>query len=139
MRNCINCKTKIISKNNYFKYRKYCSVACQKKLQYLTYIDKWLKGKIDGGIKGGYVSHYIKRYLIQIYKKKCSQCCWDKLNRYSKRVPLEVDHIDGNCENNKLENLRLLCPNCHSLTKTYKALNMGNGRVSRKIHFVIKC
>ena len=42
-----------------------------------------------------------------------------------------LEHIDGNSENNSLDNLKLLCPNCHSLTPTYKNLNKGNGRFKR--------
>ena len=43
-------------------------------------------------------------------------------------IPLEIEHIDGNALNNKEENLILLCPNCHSLTKTYRGANRGNGK-----------
>jgi predicted HNH restriction endonuclease len=39
-----------------------------------------------------------------------------------------VEHIDGNYENDREKNLTLLCPNCHSLTPTFRALNRGNGR-----------
>ena len=38
-------------------------------------------------------------------------------------IPLELDHIDGNSEDNSLHNLRLLCPNCHALTPTYRGKN----------------
>lgn len=40
-----------------------------------------------------------------------------------------MDHIDGNRQNNNRENLRLLCPNCHSQTETYCGKNVNNGRV----------
>jgi len=59
------------------------------------------------------------------------ECGWCEVNRYSGNVPVELEHIGGNSENNSLENLKLLCPNHHSLTLTYKALNVGNGRHSR--------
>lgn len=49
-----------------------------------------------------------------------------------KNIPLEVDHIDGNHENNKLTNLKLLCCNCHALTPTYRIKNKGNGRHCRR-------
>ena len=42
------------------------------------------------------------------------------------------EHIDGNYMNNKEENLILLCPNCHSLTQTYKGANRNHGRQGRK-------
>ena len=46
-------------------------------------------------------------------------------------MPLEVEHIDGNYLNNSEENLDLICPNCHSLTATYKGANKGKGRKER--------
>jgi len=69
----------------------------------------------------------IKRYLIKKYGDKCMICGWNEKNVVTGRCPIELEHIDGNSENNNLNNLKLLCPNCHSLTETFKALNRGNG------------
>jgi len=60
------------------------------------------------------------------------ECGWKEKNVVTGNIPIELEHIDGNSENNLLTNLKLLCPNCHSLTPTYKALNVGNGRHKRR-------
>ena len=72
-----------------------------------------------------------KKILIKLHGFKCMECGWDKINPVSKKCPVELEHMDGNSQNNLPENLKLLCPNCHSLTPTYKALNVGKGRFSR--------
>ena len=58
---------------------------------------------------------------------KCSECCWGKSNPVNGITYLEIDHIDGSRENGYKENLRVLCPNCHTLTDTYKTLNKNVG------------
>jgi 5-methylcytosine-specific restriction endonuclease McrA len=73
----------------------------------------------------------MKKYLIEKYGEKCMECGWDEKHPITGNVPIELEHIDGNSKNNELKNLKLLCPNCHSLTPTYKALNKGNGRHNR--------
>jgi hypothetical protein len=96
--------------------------------KYKNYIKRWLDGK-ENGMKGKEsVSGYIKRWLREKYGNKCSKCGWHEINPYTGNVPLEAEHIDGNFKNNRPENLDLLCPNCHSLTKTYGSLNKGHGR-----------
>ena len=66
------------------------------------------------------------------YNNKCSRCGWGEINTYTNLLPLEIEHIDGNFKNNNEENLILLCPNCHSLTATFKGANPNYGRKNRK-------
>lgn len=75
---------------------------------------------------------HIKTYLLRKYNFKCAKCNWNKVNKYTGKIPLEIEDIDGNYMNNKEENLIVLCPNCHSLTSTYKGANLNYGRKSRK-------
>ena len=52
-------------------------------------------------------------------KYKCEECGINKYN--GKHISLELDHINGNNNDHSLNNLRLLCPNCHSQTPTYRS------------------
>lgn len=69
---------------------------------------------------------------MEKYDCRCSQCGWNKRNQFTGNIPLEIHHKDGDHTNNDENNLDLLCPNCHSLTETYKAANKGQGRKARK-------
>lgn len=63
-----------------------------------------------------------KRLILEGYKDhRCEECNNDKWN--DKPIPLELEHIDGNNRNNLLNNLKLLCPNCHAQTSTYRGKN----------------
>lgn len=110
---------------------KYCSNDCQTKYQYQQYIKRWKSGEEDG-LKGEYnISRHLKRYLFEKNDCKCEMCGWGETNKFTGNIPLEVHHKDGDYTNNKEENLQLLCPNCHSLTETFKSHNK-NGRKERK-------
>ena len=124
---CLNCgKTQ-----NGRKVRKFCNSKCQQEFEYKKYIDEWKNGNVNG-MRGEFnISRHIRRYLFNKYDNKCALCGWSKINIYTGNVPLEIDHIDGDYKNNNEDNLILLCPNCHSLTPTYKALNIGQGRKGR--------
>jgi hypothetical protein len=122
---CRNCSA-LVSR----PVRVYCSIRCQHEYRQRTFIERWKRGDIEGGRIGG-ISTTIRRYLIDTHGEQCSCCGWKKRNVRTHKVPLEVDHVDGNYRNNRPSNLRLICPNCHSLTPTFRGLNRGHGREGR--------
>ena len=60
----------------------------------------------------------IKKWIKQEREHKCEECGTKEWN--GKRLPMEVHHIDGNITNNDINNLKVVCPNCHSLTPTWR-------------------
>jgi hypothetical protein len=69
-------------------------------------------------------SYKLKNRLFEIglKNKKCEECGWKKISKDG-RLPLELDHINGDSRDNRIENLRILCPNCHSLKLTHRGKN----------------
>lgn len=109
-----------------FDRSKFAKAAVDRR--YVEYIDRWKAGQ-ESGMRGvTSISNHIRRYLFEKYESKCGRCGWGLVNPFTCNIPLEVEHIDGNHTNNVESNLILLCPNCHSLTGTYRSLNKGNGR-----------
>lgn len=72
-----------------------------------------------------YQSHKLKKRLFsaRIKEPKCEICGWAK-HSIDGRLPLELDHINGDRHDNRLKNLRVLCPNCHSLQVTHRGKNI---------------
>jgi hypothetical protein len=128
---CINCSKEI---KCYTSDRKFCSVKCQNDKQYQEYIKLWKENSVDGMRGKTQTSKHIRRFLFEKYKESCSDCGWSETNPHTGTKPLEVEHIDGDYTNNKEENLKLICPNCHSLTSTWKGANKKQGRPRAKYY-----
>lgn len=91
------------------------------------------KRDINDYLSGQYFinTHTLKLRLIKegLKEHKCEVCAITEW--CGKPTPIQLDHIDGNNQNNQLENLRILCPNCHAQTDTYC------GKSNRKIKYCI--
>ena len=61
-------------------------------------------------------------FLANLKQRYCEECGWAEKS-VDGRLPLELDHISGDSHDNRFENLRILCPNCHSLKPTHRGRN----------------
>lgn len=57
------------------------------------------------------------------WEHKCYSCNRDSW--MGNKIPIELEHINGNSKDNRIDNLTFLCPNCHALTDTWRGRNMG--------------
>lgn len=75
------------------------------------------------------VTWWLKKRLIREgYKNnKCEECGISEWN--GKSITMELDHVDGNNGNNTLNNLKILCPNCHSQTPTFRGRNINVDKI----------
>lgn len=114
---CAMCST--ITKNP-----KFCSTKC-----FQTHTGKRLEQSslTDGCFLTAAAA---KRYLLKIHGNICSVCKLSKWN--NQQLSLCIDHINGNYEDHRFNNVRLICNNCDAQTDTYKGRNRGNGRHARR-------
>lgn len=122
--NCIGCDAELDRSD-----RTYCSNTCQKNKEYSDYIERWLSGLEKGYVgKTKRLSNYIRKYIHEHKGTTCSVCSWDERHPDDGLMLTEIDHIDGDVEHTKFENLRVLCPNCHAMTPTFRARNKNSKR-----------
>lgn len=96
----------------------------------------WNKGLKTGNFKtislekilvenSNFQSFKLKKRLFSEGLKQpvCEECGWN-IKTMEGRLPLELHHLNGNSKDNRMENLQILCPNCHSLKPNYRGLNI---------------
>jgi len=117
--NCLHCGTENLWRHS--KINKFCDNACQG--QY-----KWINETIPR-IEAGKCTHNsaptLKKYLVEKFGEKCFECGQDSTWN-NKSLMLQLDHVDGDSDNNYPKNLRLLCPNCHSQTENFGSKGQGS-------------
>lgn len=123
---CLNCGRVLVGSQ-----KEYCSIACQTEYAYKKHIKEWLDGKRNGSDKYGNVSDYVKKYVAEKCGEKCQICGFSGKSKYTGKSILQIHHIDGDCMNNKEENLQLLCPNCHAMTENFGRLNKKGKRKNK--------
>jgi hypothetical protein len=108
--------------------KKFCSWGCSGAAKKSVNILAWLEGRDSGSEESsGDLKRHIREHLIARAGNSCSECGWSRVNPFSGSVTLTVDHVDGDARNNRPDNLKVLCYNCHTLTATFNQLNRGKG------------
>lgn len=114
---CPNCFESVSKRSG----NKHCSSKCAEEARLKHNIQRFHDGLICD-------RKTLKRYLVLLNGHTCSLC--NNVQWQGQPIPLEVDHVNGDPSNDHSYNLRLLCPNCHSLTPTAKGKNRGRGRTA---------
>jgi hypothetical protein len=92
----------------------------------------WNKGNFTADFSYGTKGNH-KQVLLQERGHRCESCLLETW--MEKPIPLEMEHVDGDSRNNVKDNLKLLCPNCHAQTPTWrrrKGANNGKAKYSEQ-------
>jgi len=125
---CINCGKEI-------KRGKFCNNTCCAEYNAKQYIERWKNGE-ENGLSGKYgISQYVRHYIFEKNGDKCECCGKSYINPYTNLSVLQIHHKDGDCTNNKEENLQLLCPTCHAMTENFGRRNPNATRKDNRMRY----
>ena len=111
---------------------KYCCHKCWASATKEKTIKEWETGESNGCDKRYRLSPTIKEYIIKERGCKCEKCGFSGFNPYTKKTILQIHHKDGDATNTNVENLEVLCPNCHAMTENFGSRNKNSKREYRK-------
>lgn len=122
---CLNCGKEI-------KRGKYCDNTCYGEYKAKQYIERWKNGE-ENGLSGQYgIVTAVRHYIFEKNGDKCECCGKSYINPYTNLSVLQIHHKDGDCTNNKEENLQLLCPTCHAMTENFGSRNKNATRIDKR-------
>lgn len=120
---CAECGVELTKESQKIYCSNTCAAASQKKR---AFAEAEATGEFPASGKFQETNrHFARSWLEYKHGHMCSICGLSEWN--GQPIPLVVDHIDGNPQNHKIDNFRLLCPNCDAQQKTYKSRNLVNG------------
>jgi 5-methylcytosine-specific restriction endonuclease McrA len=120
---CLSCEIEF--EHGHSHTGKYCSIACASVYRSSEHKKKFFSGLLEKRID----RPTARKYLAEVRGYKCEICSLSDWQ--GKKITLHVDHVNGDPSNDHPDNLRLLCPNCHSQTEFLGGANKGRGRKSQ--------
>jgi uncharacterized Zn-binding protein involved in type VI secretion len=109
---CKNCEV-TFTFNTHHSGGKFCSNTCQGEFSVKTKLNE-----------NSSYSQSIRKYILRLRGEQCEEC--GQLPEHNgKPLKMQIDHVNGNTRDNRLVNLKILCPNCHTQTITW-----GSGNIS---------
>lgn len=121
--NCLNCG-QIGEYHPATSRGKFCSSTCQHDYNWKTiYVPLIECGQSSN-------KRHLKKYIKEVRGDKCEDCGQLPIHN-NKPLTLQLDHVDGDSDNDILSNLRLLCPNCHTQTPTFCSKKNSKGHTKQ--------